>query len=576
VRLQVNTTIRELGGGRIEALVGRYIVLLGRPWRQERVARFQFHPSLTAVLREPPQELSRAELLRRLAGAGLDEERAQACLERLLERGLLWPVAVVDGLDPNPDWGRLAGSGTVVEAAAGMHAAVRALAEAGWRERGALGRRIRGMEGEALASVGSAGDERHRNAVLEDSCLCGGGEAIGGALPGLVAEVGAFLRTEVSLRPEFVRLRDAFVQAYGEGGSCSDVVGFLMRAGGRLVPPSEPGLAASPSGPVELIAAEEGARIGLTAFLQVVPGDEASPVGGDASLVVNRVYEGVGWLSARFAAGRHPDQEALRTRLRGWLGQALAPREPVDLMVGGECNDLQAHPRLTRRVFAWPGEPFLASRTRLLRAADVVLRHDPASGSLDVLDADGRAVALVYLGSVLPSPSWGIPYALTVLAQPYLIRRPGAALRDGSPGNVRHQPRYTVGRLILTRAAWWVRASWMRETWFARSGARRLLDVARECDAQGIPPSFFARGHRPLRPGELDGGLDARKPMWVDVRNPFCLDLLERTAAAAEWVVLTEALPGPEHPWATMHGEGHVSEIQVEMVLSAAGERRGT
>ena len=41
-RFQINTTIRDLGDGRLEALVGQYVVLRGRSWRQSgfRVSAF--------------------------------------------------------------------------------------------------------------------------------------------------------------------------------------------------------------------------------------------------------------------------------------------------------------------------------------------------------------------------------------------------------------------------------------------------------------------------------------------------------------------------------------------------------
>jgi hypothetical protein len=97
--------------------------------------------------------------------------------------------------------------------------------------------------------------------------------------------------------------------------------------------------------------------------------------------------------------------------------------------------------------------------------------------------------------------------------------------------------------LVLSRARWSIRASRLRNVWFRHAGAQRLLAVAEECRNHGIPERFFARAHKQIEPAQIDGALDARKPLWIDTRNPFCLELFERIARDVEWVVITEPLP---------------------------------
>jgi hypothetical protein len=366
-------------------------------------------------------------------------------------------------------------------------------------------------------------------------------------------------------------LRDAFVQMYGADGTCRDLVGFLTKVGDKLVTVPELGVSATSWRPErEPTAATGGATIGVTAYVQVVAPDAEAAAAGDALLVVNRVFEGVGWLTARYAAGTHPDHRRLRTSMRVWLAESVAPREPIDLMICGECNDLQAHPRLTSRVFAWPGEPLLRERTGVLRPEAVALHHNAASGVLELTDANSRPVSLVYLGSVLPSPAWGITYALTVLAQPHYILRPDFSPPMPPSSDVAFDPRRSEGRLVVARARWSIRTSRLRTLWFRHTGAQRLLAVAEECRAHGIPECFFARAHKQIEPAQMDGALDARKPLWIDTRNPFCLELLERIARDVEWVVITEALPDIDHSWVVVRGERHVSEFQVEMMVSTA------
>ena len=57
------------------------------------------------------------------------------------------------------------------------------------------------------------------------------------------------------------------------------------------------------------------------------------------------------------------------------------------------------------------------------------------------------------------------------------------------------------------------------------------------------------------------------KPLWVDVRNPFCLDALEQVVARGDWLLVEEMVPGPEELWLSLDGEARVSEFHVEFVL---------
>ena len=93
--------------------------------------------------------------------------------------------------------------------------------------------------------------------------------------------------------------------------------------------------------------------------------------------------------------------------------------------------------------------------------------------------------------------------------------------------------------------------------------------MAEECRNHGIPERFFARAHKQIEPAQIDSALDARKPLWIDTRNPFCLELFERIARDVEWVVITEPLPDIDDSWIFIQGERHVSEFQIEMLVSA-------
>jgi hypothetical protein len=60
-----------------------------------------------------------------------------------------------------------------------------------------------------------------------------------------------------------------------------------------------------------------------------------------------------------------------------------------------------------------------------------------------------------------------------------------------------------------------------------------------------------------------------RKPLWIDIENPFSLALMEKFASNNEWLSLTEALPSPDEQWLDIDGDKHVTELQIEMNIKA-------
>ncbi len=315
--------------------------------------------------------------------------------------------------------------------------------------------------------------------------------------------------------------------------------------------------------------AEEGTRIGLTAFVQFArqPSNTGS---GSELIVVNRVYEGIGWLSGRHCTGTEADAVVLRDRIKDWLQSSYAPAEPVDVSLSGHCNDLQAHPLLTNRILAWPGEPIRSDRTNVLLAKDLLLSLASGTGLFEILDRDGQLVAPVYFGSVLPVPTWGPAYALTVLAQPTHILRPLLDGRVEENAHVAFCPRRTHGRVVLTRAQWSVRTSSLLRILLQSRGFRRLAGMAEFCTVHAIPRVFFAQAQRWVDPLRSDSPINARKPTFIDTAHPFCLDLLLRLARDTDTVVITEVLPTHEYARQLGARGQHVTEVQVEMCISAS------
>jgi hypothetical protein len=570
--LALNPTLRSGANERVHGLCSREVVLLGRPWWEQRFAQFRLEPALWQAL----QRTGRArwsQWVAQLAEGGLDAATAGATLGKLLERGLLMAPELIDAFDVAPldrlidDWdgSRDAALRERVPALQALRAQVDAIAAAEGEERIGLLDAVRSSAQALEDSFGTPAAEPLQNLVSEDCWAEGVHGVAGSALLQPLADLQGFLAGQVVESSYYRRMRDHFVARFGEGGVCADAVDFLLKVSDKLVDIPEFGARWKGEAPR---AARPGVCVPVTAQVQIAAAPGAVP-----SVVVNRVFDGAGWLAARFTDGEHPGQQALRHQLEGWLQRVSGHREPVDVPIGGHCSDLQAHRRLTRRVLRWPGEPLTLPPEQVIDAASLRIRHEPASDLLEVTDAHGVPLNLMYLGTTFPSPIWGLRYALSILTQPYLIARPDfPPPADKRDDEVRLEPRMMHGALVLRRATWWVPTAYLRRHWFDGKPGERLLKVRRECDRLQLPPVFFAQRHIPSDRNKLIASnvLDAnRKPIWIDVRNPFWLAILERLAEQGDWITFTEPLPGPDDLWLRLDGQPHVSELQIEMLIEA-------
>lgn len=567
--VKANATIALLGGQRYRALCSRNVVVLGRPWRQQAVTTFQLHDSLSGVLlahlSDPPAPP--AVWQSRFLDAGVPPERVVELVPQLLERDLLQLDVGTDAFDPQPERSLPGMQSEEAEGACEVVAPVRRLVAAcealdageidGDRES-----QIAGLRDLELQALGDRSQEPFQNIALEDCWSSGMAGGIGSGQLVALDDVSRFLSGQIGISPTYARLRDRFTAKYGKNGRCNDVLGFLVEQGTQLVAAREYGDTRAE----EVHPAPAGATLAVTLQTQIV----AAEAGTEPLMVVNKVFEGAGWLAARYAFGETAEHRTLREGLTRWMDSVAGGRLPVDLIINGDSNDLQAHPRLTERVLRWPGEPLRDGTPGAVDIGDLALVHDAGRDLLELVDRQGRGIHLCYLGATMASPSWGIAYALAILTQPYQLMRPAhKPSADESRGEVEFVPRRMAGRAVLQRAHWWVSTAYLQRTWFARAGAARLVDVRREAARLNLPEVFFARRQASLA-GVSSSVLDAnKKPLWVDVLNPFCLALVERLAANVEWLCFTEALPGPSEQWLEIDKQPHVSELQTEILLRA-------
>lgn len=575
--LELNPSFAPSIGGRVQALCDREIVLLGRPWLEQRLAYFRFDARIIAALDCRPTSDSYDGWCARLCVAGIPAAQAADVVAKLLQRGVLLPPPVFDAFDETPEgtlarrWAQsrspqLRGRVALLDQ---MAAAARGIAEAEGESRIHAFDTVRAHESALLEALGARDVEPLQNMVLEDCWLSGVRGRLGAKLLQPLADLQRFLSSQVIVSPYYERLRQHFLSEFGSDGECRDLVDFLLRVGDKLIDIPEFGAKLQEPATVR---APAGTTIPVTAQIQIAAGPDLPR----ALAIVNRVFDGAGWLAARYSAGDQAEQGLLREKLAQWLRRVAHPREPVDLVFSGQCNDLQAHAPLTRRVLRWPGEAVLLGAERTLDARSLRLRHDAATGLLELFDADGVPISLIYLGATFPSPIWGVRYALSILTQPYLLSRPDFSPPPGrAASGITFEPRRTDGALVLRRATWWVPTEYLKREWFCGNEAERLVRVKRDCVRHGIPDivyaqRYFAPERRTLIPQDV---LDAnRKPIWLDLRNPFWLVMLERVAEDIDWVFLSEPLPACQDLWFEIDGRPHVSELQLEMLVRANPE----
>lgn len=573
--LTVNPTLRGIGGGRQVGLCGRQIVLAGRAWYEQRWAQFRLQPKLAAVL-AAGRTLGWSMWLRELAAIGLDPETADATLAKLIERGLLIAAPVADGFEPDPAARLLercrssTETAALVPAVVALDAAARGIGGLGGQERIPALERLNALRDRANALAGVSGQaEALQNVVIEDCWLEGVQGRIGGALLAPLADLQDFLSGQIAISPVYSRLVQAFLEVYGPNGTCDEVVSFLLAVVGKLIDLPEFGARTDMAVPEP---APPGVRVPVTAHAQIMlrPGDQAT-------LVVNRMFDGAAWLATRFTHGPIAQQARLAEGLRDWSRRIAGADEPVEMPVSGHCSDLQAHRQITDRVLAWPGEPTTRPADRLIHADDLRLRYDGATGFLRLADRQGRGIDLQYLGNTLPTATWGVRYALSVLTRPFTLARPRMAPDDLSrKPAIFARPGVAHGRVVLRRDAWWVRSAHVLENWLEGTPAAQLRAVRRDCDRHGLPHRLFAQAHVPQQRSSLvmQDMMDAnRKPIWLDTANPFWLAMLGRIARKSEWVVLSRPQPGPDDLWFRIGDQPHATELHLEMSITA-GERR--
>ncbi len=541
------------------ALVSETHGYAGRRFRSDREARFRLEPRLTRALSSLAPTFRLRDVVVALRAEGLSDELAAKTANRLRAAGLLPTCAAWDVFDDDIE-ARLVAVIRCDPAAAGtaVSTAAERIAEAA--ETHTFASKEASLETLVDAALEGPGATPIRPIAFADGYFEASSASIPATFAPLFGEVADALAKLTVWRASYLWMVEQFVARWGNGGVCHDVVAFFVALsdackthGATLWGPGAP-----------VVPAPKGARVPVTVLVQVAPAHEIGAPSDDDGhvIVVNQVHPAAGWLAARHTAGGGAFHAALAAASSAWLGDVAGVLEPVDVPICGDCNSLQAHRPLTKRFLRWPTEPSL--RAGAIEATETSLAHDPRTGLLCLRDAAGAAILPIYLGGILPFPTWGAKYWLPVLGTPFETRRPSPFHLPPPESTIEQRARFTHGRVILQREGWWIPTDYLRKTWFCAKGAERTRIIAADALRRGIPRGVYARAQ-----GHTSLSADGHKPVWIDLMNPLFLDLLQSVARSTPWVVLTEALP--RSSFAHVDGEPHAAEFLIELILSAAG-----
>lgn len=246
--------------------------------------------------------------------------------------------------------------------------------------------------------------------------------------------------------------------------------------------------------------------------------------------VLNAVYSG---------HGRHTG------RIRHLLGRdgiaaSERPAPPVLECRSGFGTNLNLRPAASPTGLDYP---FTSTDARLT-LTDLWVSYDASTERLTLSDRDGHQLRPVHTGmssELLLPPAW--MFLIQVFGEPPVALPPGP-WPEAQDEPVQRRPRLQLGRVVLARAAWRLRADDFPVPAKGESEPAYLPRLAHWLSDHEIPRRFFAR-LTPRSPGDRIGRKN-RKPLYVDVTDHFqLLDLVRSLRGADAALVLEEALPDP-------------------------------
>ncbi|WP_147199355.1 lantibiotic dehydratase [Pantoea sp. CCBC3-3-1] len=572
--LSLNPSLQRMSASQLRGHFYRYEKRRGLLWNEEQQFALSLEPQDVDAILTARSAQRWSEWHQHFVAAGIAPQSAERLLRKLIRKDVLRPQLQWSAHHPAPLAAvlELLPAELTSEALSLLPELPRQLRKAKDTVRIELLAQAQQTLNESWQRLTSHQMPEIRNLVYEDAWSEGIDMTLPDAfVPDVLARVARVVAKRASLSLEYLWLRQAFLQRYGEGGVCEDIGLFLQESWQEFIHFSQQ-LLSQPAAAVARLSYKgidpAALRLPVTLFLQL----EASDVGElhqrHGKVVINNAYSRIAWQLARTTLTDDGGADARRDQLKLWLQQVAAPALPLTFSFSGESSNLQAQARLAQHHLCL-NEPQQVADDLVL--AQIHLCHDAASGLLHFKDQQGQALQPFYLGAATPMIAWGTKYLLTVLAEPVQIGRPAWSqlMASEQDDDFRHAPRLEEDNCVLIRETWWLRTSRIFREFSGQPVVDHPMLLLELLLKQGIPPDSYVNGqYNDSLSWQAFNNDKIRKPMWCRLGNTHCLDQLLLLARKADWLVFREALPAPENSWMQMQENNYVAEIHSEMVIS--------
>lgn len=281
-------------------------------------------------------------------------------------------------------------------------------------------------------------------------------------------QVAAWMRRHIIRSHLYDKLIDFFVQRYGKGGTCDNVLQFFCSVLEReenwqLIPDSmrQDVLAAtSPDHPRTRSNWGRGSiPPSASAFFQIAAKSQEDIHSGNYLLVVNDCSGGHVGALLRFAR-TIPGEAGLLSATRQWMNDLCGGHRTVQVPIYTEWNSLQFQTVESLDVLDWPAEGRTTDTKQPLPLDQLRLVHNPHNQTLELQAQDGTPLSLQHLGVVPKHMVVGPMSLLLTIADPWFNGALCSAKMGAwtglvqPPDSVESFPRLAEGRIVFRRAYW--------------------------------------------------------------------------------------------------------------------------
>ena len=239
-----------------------------------------------------------------------------------------------------------------------------------------------------------------------------------------------------------------------------------------------------------------------------------------------------------------------------WRNTVCPEAEPLIFSYGDDWRTEQG--RSGRRLI-WPTSRQRNGRlAKQLTLADLVLKHDEKTDSLQILSPEGHPVSVEYSGE---TPASQLPELVRVFLS---ISNPWVGIPKMASGKLLagHSPRVTKGNVVMTAAEWRIP---VRDVPVVKEDENDFYYFVRLHDwlvSSGIPKEVMYRTSDPCFP------VESEKDRYIHFGIPhlirrFCNEIKE---ANGKMLVLTEVFPERGAHMVGRSGHPCVTEFQVPVV----------